>query len=87
MTPQWTIIIVGATWIFTVLVTSLPAPTKDSSTKYVYWFKVLNALAGAIHRAESTTLEHSPNFQNAMQVYFDRLAQSQNQSQQQDQGR
>lgn len=61
-----------ATWIFnnivTNAITSLPAPTKDSTAKYVWFFKFSNAiLAGNIKRAQSTAVENSPNFQDAVQ--------------------
>lgn len=60
-----------STWvlnnIITVMITSLPAPTKDSSAKYVYWFKVLNTIIGNLQRAKSTAIERSPNWQDAVQ--------------------
>lgn len=59
-----------STWIFnnvvTVLITSLPAPTKDSSQRYVYLFKVANGIMGNIARAKSTAIENSPNWQDAL---------------------
>lgn len=65
----WIVSIIG-TWILnnivTVMVTSLPAPTKDSSQSYIYWFKVLNTIIGNIQRARSTTLENSPNWEDAI---------------------
>jgi hypothetical protein len=68
-----------ATWAFnnivTVLVSSLPAPTKDASPRYVYWFKVTNTIIGNIKRAQSTALEDSPNWQAAVQAHLDKLAQ------------
>ena len=61
---------VAATWVLnnvvTALISSLPAPTKDSSVKYVYWFKVTNTVIGNVKRAQSTTLENSPNWQDAL---------------------
>jgi hypothetical protein len=70
---QW-IVSIAATWIFnnvvTVLVSSLPAPTKDSSQKYVYWFKVLNTIIGNLQRANSTALEKSPNWQDAIDAHM-----------------
>jgi hypothetical protein len=61
------------TWIFnnivTSLISSLPAPTKDSSGKYVYWFKVLNSICGNVKRAQSTALESSPNWPDALHAH------------------
>jgi len=61
-----------ATWLFnnivTALISNLPAPTKDSTPNYVYWFKVLNTIIGNLQRAKSTALEQSPNWQDAKQV-------------------
>lgn len=66
-----------AVWIFnnivTVLVSSLPAPTKDSSAKYVYWFKVANTIIGNLARAKSTALELSPNFQDALNKALEQM--------------
>lgn len=63
-----------ATWIFnniiSALIGNLPAPTKDSSAKYVYWFKVLNTVIGNIKRAQSTALENSPNWQAAVEKHI-----------------
>jgi hypothetical protein len=60
------------TWIFnniiTVLITSMPAPTKDSSVKYQYWFKVLNTIIGNLKRAQSTAIESSPNYRDALKA-------------------
>jgi hypothetical protein len=65
-----------ATWIFnnviTVLVSSMPAPTKDSTGKYVYWFKVLNTFIGNVRRAQSTAVENSPNWQDAVQAHLEK---------------
>lgn len=62
---------VVATWVFnnviTVLVSSLPAPTKDSSQTYVYWFKVANTIIGNINRAHASAVEKSPNWTDAVQ--------------------
>ena len=64
------ILTVISTWIFnniiTALISSLPSPTKDSSIKYVYWFKVLNSIMGNISRAAGSHVESSPNFQDAV---------------------
>lgn len=66
------------TWIFnniiSVLVSSLPAPTKDSGPGYVYWFKVSNTIIGNIARANSTALEKSPNWQAAVDAHIAKLA-------------
>jgi hypothetical protein len=64
---------IAATWLFnnviTALVGSLPAPTKDSSAKYVYWFKVSNTVIGNLRRAASTSLENSPNWKDAVAAH------------------
>jgi hypothetical protein len=79
---QWflhhqSITLVAVTWIFnniiSVLVSSLPAPTKDSSAQYVYWFKVLNTIIGNLHRASCTAIEHSPNWQDAIAAHMARV--------------
>jgi len=65
----------GATvWLFnnviTVMISSLPAPTKDSTAKYVYWFKVANTIVGNLQRAHGSRIEDSPNFKDAVQKYL-----------------
>jgi len=66
---------VVATWVFnniiTVLVSSLPAPTKDSTVSYQYWFKVANTIIGNINRAHATAIEKSPNWQDAVDKAVD----------------
>lgn len=68
-----TAITVIGTWLFnnvvTVMVTALPAPTKDSSKLYTYWFSVVNGVMGNIKRAENTHVEDSPNWQDAVEKY------------------
>jgi hypothetical protein len=68
----------AATFIFnnviTVLVSELPAPTKDSTPKYIYWFKVLNSVIGNLKRAHSTAIEGSPNWQAAVEAHVQKLA-------------
>lgn len=63
------------TWIFNNIVTnavsSLPAPTKDATQRYIFWFKFLNKFVGNMQRADSTRLEDSPNFQDAMRKAID----------------
>ena len=58
------------TWIvnnvISVMITSMPSPTKNSSVGYVYCFKVLNTIVGNLARAKSTAVENSPNFQDAV---------------------
>jgi hypothetical protein len=67
-----------ATWLFnnvaTALISSLPAPTKDSSAKYVYWFKVGNTICGNFKRAQSTAIEQSPNWQAAMDAHLQSIS-------------
>jgi len=66
-----------ATWLFnnviTVMITSLPAPTRDSTPGYVYWFKVANTIIGNIQRAKSTAIESSPNWAAASQAHVDKM--------------
>jgi hypothetical protein len=73
----WILAIAG-TWLFnniiTVLVSELPAPTKDSSAKYAYWFKVLNTIIGNLKRAQSTAIENSPNWQAAVNAHLQTLS-------------
>lgn len=63
-----------ATWFFTniatALVSNLPAPTKDSSAKYTYWFKVANTIVGNLSRATNTAVEQSPNFADAVEAHL-----------------
>jgi|HubBroStandDraft_2_1064218.scaffolds.fasta_scaffold33186_1 hypothetical protein len=71
------IAIIIATWLFnnvvTVMVTNLPAPTKDSTTKYKYWFIVANKIVGNLKRAEDSVIEDSPNWQDAADKYVQKL--------------
>jgi hypothetical protein len=69
--PEWfaaicsTITLVcGAVW--SAFVSSLPAPTAQSTPKYQFWFKFFNTLAANLARAKSTAVENSPNFQDAV---------------------
>jgi hypothetical protein len=62
--------------VVTVLVSELPAPTKDSTQKYIYWFKVTNKIVGNWQRAKSTKLENSPNWQAAVEAHVQQLADS-----------
>lgn len=66
-----------ATWIFnnivTVLVSSLPAPTANSSGKYIYWFKASNSIIGNLARASSTALEKSPNWEAAVSAHIEKV--------------
>jgi hypothetical protein len=68
---------VGATWVFnnivTALISALPAPTKDSTARYVYWFKVANTITGNLKRAQSTALEDSPNWQAAIDAHLQKM--------------
>jgi hypothetical protein len=71
---------IAATWVFnnilTVLVSELPAPTKDSTPKYIYWFKVANTIIGNLKRAHSTAIEQSPNWKAAADNHVQQLADS-----------
>lgn len=61
----------AATWLLKALVTAfvgaIPAPTKDSTRRYVFWFKVANGFVGNMARARSTALESSPNYHDAIE--------------------
>ena len=65
-----TLIPVVLTWLgnnlVTAFISSLPAPTKDSTANYVFWFKFCNTLAGNLQRAKSTAVEQSPNWKDAV---------------------
>ena len=71
-----TLIPVILTWlsnnVVTAFISSLPAPTKDSSQNYIFWFKFCNTLAGNFQRAKSTALEQSPNFHDAVAIAVDK---------------
>ena len=53
--------------VVTALVTNLPAPTKDSTVKYVYWFRVANTIVGSFTRAANSHVENSPNWHDAFE--------------------
>jgi hypothetical protein len=59
--------VLAAVW--NAYVGSLSAPTKDSSPYYVFLFKFSNALAFNFARAKSTSIENSPNFEDAVKRY------------------
>jgi hypothetical protein len=69
---------VVSTWIFTniitALVSNLPAPTKESTVKYTYWFKVANTIVGNISRAGNTAVELSPNWNDAIERHVATMA-------------
>ena len=58
----------GTSYVITVLVTNMEAPTAQSTSRYRYWFKVLNAFAGALARAANSRVERSPNFEAAVAI-------------------
>lgn len=47
-------------------ISGMPAPTVTSSNGYRWAFSSLNIFAANIHRGTSTTVESSPNFQDAL---------------------
>lgn len=62
-------ILVLLTYIITnTFVGYLPAPTKDNSQFYVWFFKVSNSLVMSFARAFRTRVENSPNFQDAVKI-------------------
>lgn len=46
----------------------LPAPTKDSSQFYIWFFKVANSLMLSFARAWRSKVENSPNFDDAVKI-------------------
>jgi hypothetical protein len=64
-------------WLFnnvaTAMISELPAPTKDSTVKYTYWFKVLNKVCGNVVRADSTAIEKSPNWEDAVNLQLKKM--------------
>lgn len=67
--PFWATAV--STWVTNTganaFVSSLPAPTKDSSASYVFWFKFLNrVITGNFARANGAAVESSPNFIDAV---------------------
>jgi hypothetical protein len=50
----------GRTW--NNAISSLEAPTEQSSESYCFWFRFLNKMSGNTKRAEATAVENSPNF-------------------------
>ena len=62
--------------VISVMVSDLPAPTKDSTKKYVFWFKVANSIIGNLKRANIPRIEDSPNWQAAVDAYVKKLADS-----------
>jgi hypothetical protein len=53
-------------YVWSAFIGALPAPTKDSSGPYRFFFTFLNLLAANIARARSTTIESSPNWKDAL---------------------
>lgn len=64
----------GAQYVVSVLVGALEAPTAQSTPGYRYWFKVANQLAGNWKRANSTAIEASPNFEAAVNIALQKIA-------------
>jgi hypothetical protein len=66
------------TWLInniaTFLVSLLQAPTKDSTPRYIWWFKVGNSLIGNLKRAQSTAIEQSPNWGTALDEHIEAFA-------------
>jgi hypothetical protein len=56
--------------IWNSFVDSLDAPTKNSSASYIFMFKFSNTLALNFKRARSTSIEQSPNFEDAAKKYL-----------------
>jgi hypothetical protein len=58
--------ITGLKYVADVFISSMEAPTRQSSPRYRYWFKVLNKFAANWRRAEDTSVERSPNWIDAV---------------------
>lgn len=58
----------GAKYTADVFISSLPAPTAQSSPSYRYWFTVANRFAANWSRAKGTVVENSPNFEQAVNL-------------------
>ena len=56
----------GAAYVWSAVISALPAPTGASSMFYQFVFKFLNVLAANITRSYKTAVENSPNFQGAV---------------------
>ncbi len=61
----------------TKLVSAFPMPTKDSTPRYIFWFKFFNNLVGNEKRAELPPLEKSPNFQDAVAQHVEKALSAQ----------
>jgi len=62
----WTTVTGAIGFLFSNAVSSLPAPTAQSTQKYQFWFKFLNRVAANSARANNSAVENSPNFQDAV---------------------
>lgn len=66
--------LIALTWVLgqaiTALIGALPTPTKDSSAHYIFWFRAANLFVGNIQRAFHSSLENSPNFEDAVKKYL-----------------
>lgn len=56
-------------WVFSAAVGSLPAPTKDSSRFYQWFYPFANTLGANLARAFNTKVENSPNFLPAVDLH------------------
>ena len=55
-------------YVWSAFISALPAPQANSSMFYNFSFKFLNVLAANIARAQNTSVERSPNFQDAVNL-------------------
>lgn len=73
----WGMFVSTCTWIFnnlaTRVISALPAPGKNATEKYIFWFKFFNRLVGNSARAENTAIEQSPNWQDAINKHIANL--------------
>jgi hypothetical protein len=78
ISSHWVQIVAVATSMWTALniafnriANSLPAPTAQDSSRYVFWFKFINNLALNTERARNNArIEDSPNFVAAAENYM-----------------
>lgn len=61
--------------VITSAVGALPAPTKDSPQWYVFLFKFANGIVWNFGRALNTSIEKSPNWEDAAASHVEKIKQ------------
>lgn len=56
-------------WMAANVLGTMPAPTKESGVYYIWLFRFANVIAANISRATGTTVEKSPNFEEAAKLF------------------